>query len=262
MPHVPVLAPLPGRDAMGRTCVQDGLGRLEVLFPESYITCGRLLGGGVAEVMLGVICMDAGLLEKQVQSGVVAFCVLKQDRVMQLHRGSFEGSRPAYASIASDTFQASQVEVSGLSLEQLKEVRGRLFTSYKQYGVGVLVKNAGGFTYYVLVPNDDDYALHKAVYDGEPPKTERSPSPSAFTFAVPPSPVAAGEAGEAGETGPYELLDEEEPEPEEAEWAGPPGSLPRVKSYALDLPTSPRKRRKFDAEVAAMVRKVQGGGWK
>ena len=71
-----------------------------------------------------------------------------------------------------------------------------------------------------------------------------------FTFAVPP-----------GEAGRFVLLDEDEDEAEDAEWAGPPGSLPRVNSYALDLPTSPRKRRRFDADVAAQVRRVQGA-WK
>ena len=38
----------------------------------------------------------------------------------------------------------------------------------------------------------------------------------------------------------------------------PPGALPAVASYALDLPTNPRKRRKFDAEVDAMVRRITG----
>lgn len=93
-----------------------------------------------------------------------------------------------------------------------------------------------------------------------------------FTFAVPP-----------GEAGRFVLLDEDEDEApewyeldlpgalpqvassvllaEDAEWAGPPGSLPRVNSYALDLPTSPRKRHRFDADVAAprLQRAVSSG---
>jgi hypothetical protein len=97
-----------------------------------------------------------------------------------------------------------------------------------------------------------------------------------FTFAVPLSPPP-------GEAGRFVLLDEDEDEDpewyeldlpgalpqvassvlldEDAEWAGPPGSLPRVNSYALDVPTAPRKRRRFDADVAAQVRRVQGA-WK
>jgi hypothetical protein len=196
MPHVPVLEPLPGRDAVGRICVEDGLGRLDVLCPDTYITMGRPTDGAVAQVMLGVMCMQAKLLEKHVEGGVLAFCMLKEGRLMQLHRGSFEAF--SAHSMATDTFQPRHADVSGLSLEQLAEVRGRLFRSYKEYGVGVLVMNADGFTYHVLVPNREDHALHKAVY-------ERSPSPA--------SPVEAGGAGQAGETGPSVLVDEEEARP-------------------------------------------------
>ena len=194
MPHVPVLEPLPGRDAVGRICVEDGLGRLDVLCPDTYITMGSC--GAAVEVMLQGVCMNAKLLEKRVQGGVLAFCMLKEGRLMQLHRGSFEAF--SAHSMATDTFQPRHADVSGLSLEQLAEVRGRLFRSYKEYGVGVLVMNADGFTYHVLVPNREDHALHKAVY-------ERSPSPA--------SPVEAGGAGQTGETGPSVLVDEEEARP-------------------------------------------------
>ena len=249
MPHVPVFAPVPRRDAVGRLCVEDGLGRLDAGLPECHVTTGRC--GDFADIVYGAVFPHAGLLTESVEDGLLAFCVLTENVVMCVRRGSYARARAAWGSNATDTFPASVAALYGLSVQQLCEVRGRLFRSYKQHGVGVLAMDAGGFKFHVLVPNAQEYALHKAAYDGEtrtPPcavKTEpRSPSPP-FTFAVPPSPP-----------GRFILLDEDENEDDdaEAEWAGPPGSLPRVTSYALDVPTAPRKRRRFDAEVAALVR--------
>ena len=311
MPHVPVFAPLPGRDAVGRICVEDGLGRLDVGFPECYVTTASC--GHFADIAFGLMFTEAELLAKRVEGGMLAFCVLDESRVMCVQRGSFTVASVAFGDKVTATFPARVAAWVGLSLQQLNEVRGRLFRSYKEHGVGALVMDAGGFTFHVLVPNAQEYAMHQEVYDCDtrgtfipgvvtpspstsalpvplkteprspspptsalavPLKTEprspapstsaltvspspavktepHSPSPTAFTFDVPPSPPP-------GEAGRFVSLDEEEEhEAEESvEWytMDLPGSPPRVVRYALDQPTAPRKRCKFDAEVEAMVR--------
>jgi hypothetical protein len=144
---------------------------------------------------------------------------------MYVARGLLEEASTAYPGIvASSEFPKSVETFTGLSGEQLKELTNRLCSSYRQYGVGSLTTDAGGFTFQVLVPNAKEYALHQAAYDaGQAAKRARR-------LQVVSQPVVSQ----------------------------PVVSLPVVASYPLDLPTAPRKRAKFDAEVDAMVRRITG----
>ena len=48
-------------------------------------------------------------------------------------------------------------------------------------------------------------------------------------------------------------------EESEVEWDGAPGTLPMVRSYALDIPTKGRDRKRFDQEVEALFTRVSHG---
>jgi hypothetical protein len=100
--------------------------------------------------------------------------------------------------------------------------------------VGSLTTDAGGFTFQVLVPNAKEYALHQAAYDAE------QAAKRARRLRVVSQPVVS------------------QPVVSQPVVSLPVVSLPVVASYPLDLPTEPRKRAKFDAEVDAMVRRITG----
>jgi hypothetical protein len=216
-----VFPAFPGRDAVGRICVADGLGRVYAGFPEIHVQANKTLMP--ADFLFGVVRNSAVALAERIEGGMLAFCVLNEQSVMYVARGLLEEASTAYPGIvASSEFPKSVETFTGLSGEQLKELTNRLCSSYRQYGVGSLTTDAGGFTFQVLVPNAKEYALHQAAYDAEQAakRARRLQMPQVVSLPV--------------------------------------VSLPAVASYPLDLPTEPRKRAKFDAEVDAMVRRITG----
>jgi hypothetical protein len=228
MPHLPVFPAFPGRDAVGRICVADGLGRVYAGFPEIHVQANKTLMP--ADFLFGVVRNSAVALAERIEGGMLAFCVLNEQSVMYVARGLLEEASTAYPGIvASSEFPKSVETFTGLSGEQLKELTNRLCSSYRQYGVGSLTTDAGGFTFQVLVPNAKEYALHQAAYDAEQ-AAKRARRLRVVSQPVVSQPVVSQ----------------------------PVVSLPVVASYPLDLPTEPRKRAKFDAEVDAMVRRITG----
>jgi len=165
IPHVPEARAFPGRDAVGRICVADGLGRLYAGFPLCHVTTSTT--AVKADFVFGVLRDSAVALEKQIERGMLGFCVLNETRVMCVARGSWEEACAAYPTKVSDKFPRSDETSTGLSQAQLLEVNKRLSYCYRQYGVGALSMSASGFTYQVLVPNAQEYALHQAAYDAE-----------------------------------------------------------------------------------------------
>ena len=237
LPHLPVFAAFPGRDAVGRICVADGLGRMYAGFPAMHVQANKTLVP--ADFLFGVVRNSPVVLGKRIEEGMLAFCVLSEKSVMYVARGSLETAQAAYPGIVASTeFPQSVVADSGLNLQQLTEVNARLCACYRQYGVGSLTTDAGGFTFQVLVPNAKEYALHQAAYDAE------QAAKRARRLQVEAPPVESESQPVEWESQPVE--------------APPVVSLPVVASYPLDLPTEPRKRAKFDAEVDAMVRRVTG----
>ena len=224
MPHLPVFRAFPGRDAMGRICVADGLGRVYAGFPPIHVEAINTFVP--ADFLFGVVRNSAVALEARMAGGMLAFCVLNEKSVMYVARGSLEeacAARAGFEPESDGNFPKFVETDSGLSLEQLTEINARLCSSYRQYGVGALTTDARGFTYQVLVPNAKDYALHQAAYDTEQAAKRARRLLAAMQFA--------------------QHLQV---------------SLPAVTSIPLDLPTQPRKRARFDAEVDAMVRRVSG----
>jgi hypothetical protein len=219
MPHLPVFPAFPGRDAMGRICVADGLGRVYAGRPEYHVEAIKT--SIPADFLFGLVRKSAVALEKKMVGGMLAFCVLNEQSVMYVARGSLEeavAAHPNYETEPDGDFPKFVETDSGLSVEQLTEVNARLCSCYRQYGVGSLTTDASGFKYQVLVPNAQEYALHQAAYDAE----------------------------QAAKLARRQIV------------SVPVVSLPVVRSYPLDLPTQPSKRAKFDAEVDAMVRRITG----
>ena len=265
MPHAKGAAEVASHDALGRICVEDGAGRLLRGLPPMYVTMSTT--AVKADFMFGVLRSSAVALEQQLERGLLAFCVLNETQVMCAMRGSFEDFRRAFPAKASEIFPASVETASGLSQTQLDEVNRRLCSCYREHGVGVLIMRADGFAFQVLVPNAREYAAHQAEYDGQQAaKTLR------FASSVP---IVGEDAVWSPEpelgAGPVAAAADEETKavvvpvalvvpgsPVVAAEECKPGCLPVVRSFALDLPTSPRKRRKFDAEVDAMVRRITG----
>ena len=165
IPHVPEAPAFPGRDAVGRICVADGLGRVYACLPPVHIQTKSTLIS--ADFVFGVVRNSAQVLAKQIDGGMLAFCVLNDTKVMCVARGSWQEACAAYPTIVSEKFPRSDETSSGLSQAQLMEVNGRLSYCYRQYGVGALSMSASGFTYQVLVPNAQEYAQHQAAYDAE-----------------------------------------------------------------------------------------------
>ncbi len=228
MPHLPVFPAFPGRDAVGRICVADGLGRVYAGRPVYHVEA--IQSTIPADFLFELVRRSAVALEKKMVGGMLAFCVLNEQSVMYVARGSLEAAVAALpnSETESDGDFPKFVETdSGLSLEQLTEVNARLCSCYRQYGVGSLTTDAGGFKYQVLVPNAKEYALHQAAYDAQQ-AGKRAPR-QAVSLPLVSLPVVSL----------------------------PVVSLPAVRSIPLDLPTQPGKRAKFDAEVDAMVRRVK-----
>ena len=61
---------------------------------------------------------------------------------------------------------------------------------------------------------------------------------------------------EVGDDGEWQDVDSGEESP--GVWDGPPGSLPMVLSYSLDLPKNKAKLRKFNKEVEGLVMRITG----
>lgn len=166
LPHVTGRPEIPARDAVGRICVQDGQGRLQAAWPPNYVTMNSCRSMS-APFVFGVVRDSAKILGTRVKDGMLAFCVLNETKVMCVMRGSFEEARVALPGKTKDAFSTADANDVGLSKAQLQEVLVRLCSCYRNHGIGCLMINARGFTYQVLVPNEDEYALHKGDYDAQ-----------------------------------------------------------------------------------------------
>lgn len=165
LPHVTGRPELPVRDAFGRICVQDGQCRLQAAWPPTHVTMSSCRIS--ASFVFGVMRDSARILQTRAKDGMLAFCVLNETKVMCVMRGSFEEARATFPGKTSDRFSMAEATEIGLSQAQLHEVLCRLCSCYRNHGIGALMINARGFTYQVLVPNEQEYALHKDDYDAQ-----------------------------------------------------------------------------------------------
>jgi hypothetical protein len=155
---------------MGRIVVEDGAGRLRVHWPDSH--AGVCTSGVSADFLFSILlCNTDKLNDCMRKQKMLGFCIIDKNKVVMLYNVPYEKAcnknpeLPADIQGAAATLPDSE---NRLSEAQLQEVVGRLISAYIEYGVGALVLDGeNGFFYQVMVPNEKDYANHKAAYDAD-----------------------------------------------------------------------------------------------
>ena len=176
VPHIPKEATHPGRDAMGRIIIEDGISRLRAGWPPMHVAHMTLHIN--ADFFFSYNFVDTVKINTFMKNRqMLALCIVSSKKVMMLSNGSLEKALPKLAKGSGLTpaeyndkrfasFVASMTDGPDcLTKAQYDEVSSRMHTAYIEYGVGFLVMNGNEFIYYVIVPNETEYAKHKVVYD-------------------------------------------------------------------------------------------------
>jgi hypothetical protein len=174
MPHKMKRPTPPARDALGRTLVEDGTGRLRAGWPPSYVGVSRM--PFFADVLCSIMLWKTDKLNEFMKKRkMLAFCVISPHEVVMLKDVAFEKACAKLAQSAGQTieeYDGTDTLVASLfpgphriNKAQFLEIVGRLVASYREYGVGALVLHEDKFVYHVMVPNEQEYAKHQADYD-------------------------------------------------------------------------------------------------
>lgn len=167
MPHVQTPKTYPPRDAMGRTVVEDGTGRLRAGWPDSHAAIKSTPLD--ADFMFSILLVNTAILNQHIEKQkFLGVCVISKWQVVVLHDIPFEKAC-AKVPQAANTMQGAAENLppseNRLSESQLQEVVMRLKHAYLDYGVGALIMEEDKFVYQVMVPNEKEYTLHKEAYD-------------------------------------------------------------------------------------------------
>lgn len=173
IPHIPKRPTFPGRDAMGRIVIEDGMNRLRAGRQPSHIAvCSTSLE---ADIILSMLLYSTNHLNMYMKKHkMLAFCVIGSHKVMILRDINYDKICKKYPKYYSDTPVATAVarlaagpnaNPNCLTEAQFNEVNMRLCNAYRAFGVGALVMKEGKFFYHIIVPNEKEYANHKAMYD-------------------------------------------------------------------------------------------------
>lgn len=167
MPHVSKRPTHPGRDAMGRIVIEDGLGRLRAGWPQSHAAvCSFPIS---ADFFLTSLLWDTDHLNTYMKKNkMLAFCVISSHEAVMLIDIAYEKvcEKQTKAAVGFTAAIANlDANPNRLSEMQLQEVVMRLCNAYREFGVGALVMKEGKFFYRIIVPNVTEYTNHKAMYD-------------------------------------------------------------------------------------------------
>ena len=172
LPHVPKRPTYPGRDAMGRIVIEDGMNRLRAGWPPSHVAVYSI---PQADFMFSILLRKTDQLNMYMKKyKMLAFCVIDSHSVLILRHTDYEKICEKYPKYYSDTPTATAVarlaahpnaSPNCLTEAQFNEVNMRLCNAYREFGVGALVMKEGKFYYHIIVPNEKEYANHKAMYD-------------------------------------------------------------------------------------------------
>jgi hypothetical protein len=169
MPHVMKSPSFPPRDAMGRTVVEDGTGRLRAGCAPGHVCLLRTPVS--ADFLFSMLQWNTQQLNKYMKERkMLAFCVVGSHDVLMLRDIAYEKACVQVAHAVDQDGTADMVASltagpNRLSEAQFREVYMRLCASYKQYGVGALIMKEHGWAYDVMVPNEQEYEDNKALYD-------------------------------------------------------------------------------------------------
>lgn len=173
IPHIPKRPTYPSRDAMGRIVIEDGMYRLRAGWPPAHVAvCSTPFKADFMFSMLLWKTDDINMYMKKHK--MLAFCVIGSHNVMILRHTDYEKICEKYPKYYSDTPAATAVarlaahpnaSPNCLTEAQFNEVNMRLCSAYREFGVGALVMKEGKFYYHIIVPNEKEYANHKAMYD-------------------------------------------------------------------------------------------------
>jgi hypothetical protein len=157
---------------MGRIVIEDGMNRLRAAWPLGHIAvCSTPLK---SDLMFSMLLYNTEHLNAYMKKyKMLAFCVIGSHNVMILRNIDYKKVCEKYPKYSCDTPASVVAHLAAgpnaspnrLTEAQFDEVNMRLGNAYREFGVGALVMKEGKFFYHVIVPNEKEYANHKAMYD-------------------------------------------------------------------------------------------------
>jgi hypothetical protein len=167
MPHKQTPKKNPPRDAMGRTVVEDGTGRLRAGWPQTH--AGVCSVGMNADFLFSIMLYRTEKLNDFIKKQKsLAFCIIDAHMVVILYNVPYQEvceKKPDKCNDLKGVAENLPPSENRLSESQLQEVVMRLKHAYLDYGVGALIMEEDKFVYQVMVPNEKEYTLHKEEYD-------------------------------------------------------------------------------------------------
>lgn len=167
MPHVQTPPTYPSRDAVGRTVVEDGTGRLRAGWPDTHAGVNSTKMN--ADFMFSMMLYRTEQLNDFIKNNKsLAFCIIDASVVVILYNVPHQkacAKNPGERNALKVVVENLPPSENRLSESQLQEVVMRLKHAYLDYGVGALIMEQDKFVYHVMVPNEKEYTLHKEAYD-------------------------------------------------------------------------------------------------
>jgi len=176
MPHVQRRKTFPSRDAMGRIIIEDGMNRLYAGWPPSHV--GIFITPMRADFIFSTLLYNTEDLNTYMKKhNMLAFCLISSHEVLMLIDIPYEKACEKQANLVATGKKHAEHEgikamahnlatgPNRLTETQLQKVVVRLCNAYREFGVGALIMHEDKFSYYVMVPNEKDYAIHKTMYD-------------------------------------------------------------------------------------------------